>query len=227
MAKLGILRVLLFVHFAQHIFVITSTSKTQWVSENMPLQHTPAAESVRQLDNEALARRASSEPAAFIELYQRFLEAVYRYHLARTGQHVEAQDLTSQTFTSALEGIRTYRGQGSFAAWLFGIARNKMALYFRSQRPETGLEEALDLPDPGPQPEAMAFQRLSLEQLGLALESISPDRAEALRLCLICDLTAAETGKLLGKSEAAVKMLIFRGLRDLREKLTTPEVEAL
>ena len=45
-----------------------------------------------------------------------------------------------------------------------------------------------------------------------------PERAEALILCIFSDLTAAEAGQVIGKSEAAIKMLVFRGLKDLREK---------
>jgi DNA-directed RNA polymerase specialized sigma24 family protein len=81
--------------------------------------------------SEASGPRKHSEASgsdAFTELYHRHLPGIYRYHLARTGHVQEAEDLTAQTFLTALESISSYRGQGRFASWLFGIARHRRLL---------------------------------------------------------------------------------------------------
>jgi len=169
--------------------------------------------------DEELAYHAPSENAAFSELYQRHFPRVYRYHLIRTGEKAEAEDLTAQTFLAALEGIGSYRGSGPFAAWLMGIAHNKMAMYFRQRKNETALDEVMNSPDPADHPERLAGQRLQLAQVSQALERLTPERAEAIMLYIFADLSAAETGNVMGKSEAAVKMLVLRGLRELREQL--------
>jgi DNA-directed RNA polymerase specialized sigma24 family protein len=57
-----------------------------------------------------------------------------------------------------------------------------------------------------------------MEEVLNALKSLSPDRAEALILCFISGLTTAEAGLVLGKREAAIRMLISRGLQDLRTR---------
>ena len=67
-------------------------------------------------DESGLARAALTDCEAFAELYRRHVEHVYRYHMAHTGNQKDAEDLTSQTFMAALEGIRSFRGDGSFAA---------------------------------------------------------------------------------------------------------------
>ena len=166
-----------------------------------------------------LSRRAANDPQAFIELYHRYLTPVYRYHLARTGHVQEAEDLTAQTFLTAFESLRSFRGQGSFAAWLFGIASHKLADYYRSSRVELPLEDAEDLHSPLPLPEEAAHQRLQMARVSRVLKLISPDRAEALVLCLFGGLSLAEAARAVGKSEAAVKMLVHRGLCDLQERL--------
>src|SRR5262245_61450961 len=97
------------------------------------------------IDDETLARRAIKDAEAFSILYRRYLDRVYRYQLSRVGLVQEAQDLTSQTFMAAWEGIGRYQGQGVFAAWLFGIARRKANDYFRANRVEAALEEIEDL----------------------------------------------------------------------------------
>ena len=169
-------------------------------------------------DDAILANRAVIDSSAFAELYRRHFDRVYRYHIAHTGSIVDAQDLTTQTFIAALEGIAGFRGEGSFCAWLLGIARRKMALHYRSRRPETPLEYAINLTDQSPLPEEKSHQNIQLSQISRAFRQIKSERAEALELCIFGDLTAAEAGQILGKSEAAIKMLVCRGLKDLRQK---------
>lgn len=169
--------------------------------------------------NEAqLARQARVSAEAFAELYHRYVQNIYRYHMAHTGNIKEAEDLTSQTFIAALEGIRSYRGSGPFSAWLMGIARRKRMLFFRSRRPELPLESASAIPSPAMPTDLAATQRLQIQAIQRALHQISSDRAEAVTLCIFGNLTCSEAGHVLGKSEAAVKMLLSRGLQDLRER---------
>jgi len=185
-------------------------------------------------DDVELARRAAgdlgkrseaSAPDAFTELYHRYLPGIYRYHLARTGHVQEAEDLTAQTFLTALESIGSFRGQGSFSSWLFGIASHKLVDHYRRSRNELPLEEAENLHSPAPLPEEATLQRLDLARVAQVLRLISPERAEALVLCLFGGLSLAEAARSVGKSESAVKMLVYRGLCDLQERLAVhPEV---
>jgi RNA polymerase sigma-70 factor, ECF subfamily len=179
-------------------------------------------------DESDLVRQAIHDVEAFAELYRRNLTRVYRYHMAHVGNARDAEDLTSQTFMSALEGIRSFRGTGSFAAWLFGIASKKRLMFFRrsGSRPEVTLETALQTPSPEPPTDKAAYHRLQLESISRALRQISAERAEAIILTYFGGLSQAETGRVLNKSEAAVKMLVSRGLQDLRERTSlTLEVE--
>ncbi len=170
-------------------------------------------------DDEALAREVGENPAAFAALYRRHVNRVYRYLLVRVGDVHDAQDLTAQTFLAALEGIAGYRGQGDFAAWLLGIARRKAADHFRRGRTTLPIEAAAHVPDPNPLPDAVVEQRLRLERVTRALRGLSLDRAEALSLRVFGGLNVAEVGRVMGKSEAAVRMLVHRAMRDLRERL--------
>ncbi len=169
-------------------------------------------------DEASLAREAAVNADAFAELYRRHLTRVYRYHAAHTGNVKDAEDLTSQTFMAALEGIRSYRGEAPFAAWLMGIASKKRFLFFRGRRPEVPIESALQIPSPSLPTDKAAMSRLRIESISRALKQISADRAEALILRFFGELSMAETGRVLNKSEAAVKMLVSRGLQDLRER---------
>lgn len=171
-------------------------------------------------DETDLAQQALHDVEAFAELYRRNLTRVYRYHVAHIGNTKDAEDLTSQTFISALEGIHSFRGSGSFAAWIMGIASKKRLMFLRSRgsKPEVPLDAALHYPSPGLPTDKAAAHQLQLESISRALRQISSDRAEALILTYFSGLSHAEAGRVLNKSEAAVKMLISRGLQDLRER---------
>ena len=177
-----------------------------------------------QEDEILLVRQAISDAHAFTELYQRNVTRVYRYHMAHTGNVKDAEDLTSQTFLAALESLRSFRGGGSFSAWILGIATKKRLMFFRKQRNgsmhEVPLDAALHYPNPGLHTEKAATQRLQLESVSRALKQIPSDRAEAIILSYFGDLSNLETSRIMNKSEAAIKMLISRGLQDLRERTT-------
>ena len=167
-----------------------------------------------EVEENLLISQAVKDPQAFDDLYRRYIDRIYVYHLARTSSQEEAEDLTSQTFLAALEGISGYRRQGSFAAWLFSIARRKLVDHYRLPKnvpleavkiSMSNLEEAID-------------HRLTMQQISQALLSLAPDRMEALLLRVFGQLSAAETGLVLSKSDGAVRTLVYRALQDLRQQ---------
>lgn len=170
-------------------------------------------------DDTALVRQAQQNLNAFTDLYERHVQRVYRYLLVRVGNVPDAQDLTSQTFIAAMENLHRYGGERPFPAWLFGIARNKTADFYRRQ-PEADLETAVHVPDLDETPDELVNQRLQVEAVARKLQTIAPDRAEAVSLRLFGGLEVPEIARIMDKNEAAVRMLMHRGLRDLQAQLT-------
>lgn len=170
------------------------------------------------LDDIQLATMSRTDSDAFAELYQRHVTRVYRYHMAYVGNVKDAEDLTSQTFMAALESIGSFRGTGSFAAWIFGIAANKKAMFFRGIKPEIELDKALQIPNPQLATDQLASQRLRLDSITRALKQLNSDRADAITLIFFGGLSNAEASHVMHKSEASVKMLVSRGLQELRER---------
>ena len=173
-----------------------------------------------------LARRASRDRHAFAALYQRYLPSVYRFALARLGVVEAAEEVTAQTFEVALQQIDRYEGRAALSTWLIGIARNKANDHLRRQRPTVSLDDATALIDDAPALETLAEQGLQLEQVAALMRSITPDRAEALALRFYAGLSVRETAETMGKSEAAVKMLVYRAVRELRERLAPQEEQS-
>jgi RNA polymerase sigma-70 factor (ECF subfamily) len=173
-------------------------------------------------DDHELIREAIDNRAAFAELYRQYVNKVYRYFIFKVGNRLDAQELTSQTFLAALENIASYRGDGSFASWLFGIASRKAAQFYSRQKfkfVELG-EEINDCLTPLDQ---SVEQGLEFSRVLRALDHLSNDRAEAIRLYFFSGLTVTEVAITMGKSEAAVRMLVHRSLNDLKRRLDSGE----
>jgi RNA polymerase sigma-70 factor (ECF subfamily) len=170
-------------------------------------------------DDKTLAWQARTDRDAFAQLYRRHADRVYRYLLVRLGDQHLAQDVTAQTFLAALERLASYRGEGEFVSWLLAIARHKAADALRSRTATLPLEAAEEVASPQPDVDQVVAARLRLEEVGRALRSIAPERAEALALRVVGGLSAAEAGAVMGKSEAAIKMLVSRAIHDLRKRL--------
>ncbi len=177
------------------------------------------------MDDETLAQHAILDRSAFAAIYKRYLTRIYRYQLARCGNPADAEDLCAQTFLAALENIHRFRGDGSFAAWLFGIARRKTALHHRSRRNHASLDDAEEHADPGANLEQITNRNILLQRVYAALGSLSTQRAEAVLLVIFANLSAAEAGAVLGKTPAAIKMAVSRGLNDLRQRLMWKQSE--
>ena len=164
---------------------------------------------------------------AFAAVYRQHVDAVYRYVLIRVGSQADAQDVTAQTFVSALDHFYAYRGEAEIAAWLLGIARHKVADHFRAKgrRAAVSLSDDDRLTDETAAPEETVILRLQIERAAAALNALAPDRAEALRLHVFGGLSIKEAAAVMGKHDSAVKMLISRGLADLRTRLNVSERE--
>jgi RNA polymerase sigma-70 factor, ECF subfamily len=169
--------------------------------------------------DDELAQRAMRDTAAFAELYRRYLPRVYRYVLAQLGDPHQAQDVTSQTFLAAFESIDTFRGTGAFSSWLLTIARHKVVDSKRRQKAVAPLEEAAHLASRELSPEQITETRLEIERILHTLQTLAPERAEALALRIFGGLTSTEVAAVMGKSEAAVKMLVYRAVHDLQDRL--------
>ena len=165
-------------------------------------------------DEVILTQQARRDHAAFATLYRRYLSPIYRYLYQRLGNQQEAEDLTAQVFTEALEGLiaRRYREGGKFVSWLYSIARHKLIDFYR-KKPQIPLDEHLATPS-----NLLADIEAGDDQSRIAhlLAHLDDDKRELLRLRFTTGLSFAEIAAIDGRSEAAVKMSIYRALDWLR-----------
>jgi len=171
---------------------------------------------------EILIEKAKHDPEAFGELYEIYVDRIYNYIYHRVGNHSDAQDLTSRTFFRALSNIHRYQNRGApFVAWLYRIAHNLMANWHRdrSRRKVVSLDELIIVSPQDTAPERLAEKAEDLESLRRAIRKLSPDRQELLILKHSEGLSNAEIGRIMGRSEGAIKSLYHRTLLALRHEL--------
>jgi RNA polymerase sigma-70 factor (ECF subfamily) len=169
-------------------------------------------------DSSALVKDAQRDPAVFAAVYDRYLTPVYRYVYSRVGNATDAEDLTTQTFLSALERLSSYRENGNFAGWLFAIAHNKVIDHYRREKPHAG-SEALWKVAGQDDLAGTVEQRLELEKLVTILQHLSGDEQEIIRLRYAADLSFSEIASALGKREDAVKKSLYRLLKRLKHQV--------
>lgn len=173
-------------------------------------------------DEAGLVQAAQADPAAFIPLYHRYLDRIYAYLRARTASDDEAADLTQQVFLQALDALARYRGvrDGSFAAWLFRIARNAAIDAHRRRRVAVAwdlLPEALQ-PLAAHDPDARLLRREEVARLRVLFGQLDAETRELLALRFAGGLTIAEIAAVVGKSKAATQKRLFRTLQALKER---------
>jgi RNA polymerase sigma-70 factor (ECF subfamily) len=166
------------------------------------------------------AAKAGDE-AALAELYSLYFPRVYRYILARMGNPYDAEDLTEEVFLRVLDAIERFQWrEAPFSAWLFRIAHNAVI----SQRRKEGargrsspLSEALPVDSQGP--EEMVANRLALNEIMKAAETLPDAQRRVISLRFAAGLTVAETARAMGKGEGNVKVIQHKAIAKLREML--------
>lgn len=174
-------------------------------------------------ENEAaLVERAKDDPAAFGLLYQRYVKKIYNYVYYRTGNHHDAEDLTARTFYHALSNLGRYQNRGvPFSAWLYRIAHNQVANWHRdrSRRKVIALDELVVASQRKVAPESVIESEEERNALLKAIRQLPSDRQQLLILKFTAGLSNVEIGRVMGRSEGAIKSLYHRTLLALREKL--------
>ena len=175
-----------------------------------------------QADDESLAKRAiAGDAEAFGSLYDRYVDAVYRYVYYRVGDQAEAEDVTSDVFYKALRAIPRYQPRQPFLAWLYRIARNAVIDRARRLRPQVPFEDALLHPgaDRVVDPDHVLDRLSDSVALRDAIARLTPLQQDVIILRYVEGLDTKEIGKIIGRRDGTVRGIEFRALGALRSAL--------
>ncbi|GKS60245.1 RNA polymerase subunit sigma-24 [Nitrospira sp.] len=178
-------------------------------------------------------RHHSDHTVHFDQLYQQYVDRVYRYAHRLCGEAEAAKDLVQDTFLNAYRGLKQFRGDAQVSTWLYTIA-SRACLRMRRRRkgeptqnlslesfiPATDGELRLQIPVDGLSPE----EALANKQLRQALDHAIAKLPNAYRMVLILrdmeGLSAKEVGSIMGIGERAVKSRLHRARLFVRRELS-------
>jgi RNA polymerase sigma-70 factor, ECF subfamily len=172
----------------------------------------------------ATIERARHDRSAFAELYDAYFARLYAYVAARMGSRSDAEDVVADTFVRALDALPRfeYRGPGSFAAWLFRIAHNRVVTESGKNRHRVDLDADSLAGRPASvvdqSPEATLEQAEDAQLIRRLIQLLSPRRQEVVTLRFFGDLRNQEIAEVLGLDERTVASHLCRALEDLRTK---------
>jgi RNA polymerase sigma-70 factor, ECF subfamily len=159
----------------------------------------------------------STGPGPFERVYDAHVVGIYRFIYARVGNQPDAEDLTAQVFVRAIEQLDTGREPGQIAAWLYRVAQNATADYWRSfyRLPLVGVDRVApgwEPADPGGRPVADPDDRAMLRVRAL-LGRLPANYRRVLELRFLERLSVAETARAMNISNGNARVLQYRALR--------------
>ena len=153
----------------------------------------------------------------FEQIYDDHVVPIYRFVYARVGNRPDAEDLTAQVFMRAVEQLDTSRERGQIAAWLYRVAQNAIADYWRAfyRLPVVGadhLAPGWEPSDDGRQPRAAADDTAPA-RVEAVLRRLPNNYRRVLELRFLQRMSVAETAQTMGISHGNAKVLQYRALR--------------
>lgn len=168
----------------------------------------------------------AGDEAAFNLLYERYFDRVYRFVYSRLRNREDTEETVQEAFLAVVTSIDSYRGESSFAGWIFGVARHATLNRFKKKRhPTVSLwnseEPELNENAPGatqkqPSPEEIYEYRERLAQINQVTENeLSPLQREMFERHHVQHQSIGRIARTLNKTENAVKSNLYRARRIL------------
>jgi RNA polymerase sigma-70 factor, ECF subfamily len=184
------------------------------------------------LDIRALAERAAvGDERAIEELIQLHLPALRAFVRVRMGAPLRAKESSSDLVQSVCREILTHRERfqhptdGAFKHWLFITAERKIAnrlAYWGAQKraaaeeaPEAGADALFDCYKSVSTPSRHLARAEEIGRVEAAFDQLAPEHREVVALAHFVGLSRAEIGEQMGKTEEAVRALLFRAMARL------------
>jgi len=170
---------------------------------------------------ELVLRAQRGDTDAFGELYDLYVDGIYRYIYFRVDRE-EALDMTENVFLKVWENLKSYRKVNNkfFSSWLYRIAHNIVVDYYRMRKEVVDISK-LHLPDEKRMndPVVLAEQSLSQDVLKEAIGKLNKQYRQLILLKFINGLDNREIAGIMRRSEGNLRILKFRALKSLRRIL--------
>lgn len=156
----------------------------------------------------------------FSQIYDQYIEKIYRFVYLKVNSQEIAEDLTSKVF---LKGWEAYQNQGDSiknpGAFLYQIARNMVIDHYREKgRTKTiSADFALQIADPKASSHDKAILNADISVIKTAIQDLKKEYQDIIIWHYLDDMPIAEIAKTLGKPAGTVRVMLHRGLKDLKD----------
>lgn len=191
---------------------------------------TPAAGESALADPDALLVSAAlRDREVFGTLFDRYWDPILKYSYHQLGDWHQAEDAAGEVFLKALASLRHFDPEipgTTFRSWLFGIARHVIGTSHRytARHPQTPLDAVFEKRDTAQSVEERVLAAEQHEQLRSLLDQLPPDQRELLDLRL-AGLSAAEIGRVMGRTHDAIRKAQSRSVIGLRDALRQQDLK--
>ena len=176
-------------------------------------------------EDEGLVIQARSDKAAFVELYRRHYDAIFRYCAHRLFDRAAAEDVTSEVFLKMVEDFHRFRGTDKqFGTWLYRIATNAVNNHLRRMnRRNRLLRAAREQTNSQAADCGQSAERIAL--LKEAMLTLKPHYQTVLTLRFFENLKMIEIAEVLCSSPGTVRSQLARALAKMRSKIASAKQE--
>jgi RNA polymerase sigma-70 factor (ECF subfamily) len=157
----------------------------------------------------------------FSQIYDQYIDKIYRFIFLKVNSQEKAQDLCSETFLRGWRTFKEKKGQiENCQAFLYRIARNLVIDHYR-EKARTQIVSADNVPviDPKEDLENKSLLNSDLERVKSALDNLQDNYQEIIIWHYVEDLSIPEIAKILNKSEGAVRVTLHRALNAIRNEI--------
>lgn len=154
------------------------------------------------------------------QIYEDYSAKIYRYFRYRVKNVWDVEDLTTTVFIKVYAKLEQYDGRYPFGAWIFRIAHNTLIDFMRKKR-ECPVDQEMfsTLAAVDKLPEECVLTQETTEGLWQKVHTLTKDQRNVISLRYLADLRMNEIAEILGKTEASVKILHFRGIKKLQQMM--------
>lgn len=151
------------------------------------------------------------------QIYKKYCKSVYRYLYTLTNNHDLSEELTQETFCSAIKSIDTFRNECSIYSWLCQIAKNKWKNYqiknskIKIIEYDENIENWLIKDD--------IEDNISKIEIHKKLQTLDEITRKVINLRITVGLSFKEIGEILNKSENWARVVFYRAKLNLKQRM--------
>ncbi|MBO0723640.1 MAG: sigma-70 family RNA polymerase sigma factor [Blastocatellia bacterium] len=187
-------------------------------------------------DVELLRLMLAGDAGAFEQIYQRWQSPIFRFAMRLSGSQTIAEDVTQEVFLALIRDGHQYGERGSFAAYIFTIARNRVWRRLRRERwfvkieavepDDTTAMERQDRLIAQEDPLADLTREEIISAVRRAVIALPVHYREVVLLCYLHELSYADAAQVIGCEIGTVRSRLHRARALLAEKLDAMKTTA-